>query len=208
MARRAWEDGLRGLLPRAPGLRCGECFAPGPRSRAVAGQWKAKSMSDNIAADCTRCGQPVHEHQSHIMLVPVGRGRTFFHAGVSRHAEGTWRTVTCVLRRTAASHRKAAQHTSEAPRPDAVDPACCHFMERVVRRRGGSAWPAVRALREAGAAELALVEPCSWSLRPSWQPLRSVPRATDKALIRPAGTDRGRMCVLTGSVRSSFLITS
>lgn len=38
-------------------------------------------MKDETVAVCKRCGQSVHEHQSHIMLVPVGRGRMFFHAG-------------------------------------------------------------------------------------------------------------------------------
>lgn len=30
---------------------------------------------------CKRCGRPVYERHSYVMLVPVGRGRMFFHAG-------------------------------------------------------------------------------------------------------------------------------
>ena len=31
--------------------------------------------------DCSRCGRPVHEAQSHVMIVPLGPGRVFYHAG-------------------------------------------------------------------------------------------------------------------------------
>jgi hypothetical protein len=31
--------------------------------------------------DCSRCGRPVHEGQSHVMIVPLGRARVFYHAG-------------------------------------------------------------------------------------------------------------------------------
>ena len=41
-------------------------------------------MSDNIVADCTRCGRRVYENQSHVMLVNVGGDRRFFHAGCER----------------------------------------------------------------------------------------------------------------------------
>jgi hypothetical protein len=37
-----------------------------------------------FVARCTRCGQPVREDHFHMMLVPVGRGRMFFHAGCKR----------------------------------------------------------------------------------------------------------------------------
>ena len=40
----------------------------------------AQARSDFVG-NCKRCGQPVGEHHSHVMLVPVGRGRMFFHAG-------------------------------------------------------------------------------------------------------------------------------
>ena len=31
--------------------------------------------------DCSRCGRSVHEGQSHVMIVPLERGRVFYHAG-------------------------------------------------------------------------------------------------------------------------------
>ena len=36
---------------------------------------------NEFLATCAACGQPVREDHSHVMLVPVGRGRMFFHAG-------------------------------------------------------------------------------------------------------------------------------
>ena len=42
---------------------------------------KAGCMSDGSLADCDRCGRPVREHDSHVMVVPVGRKRMYFHAG-------------------------------------------------------------------------------------------------------------------------------
>ena len=72
------------------------------------------------------------------------------------------------------------KHTADAPRADAVDPTCGHFVERVVRGRDGFARPAVGALGEASAAELAHVDPRSRSLRPGSQPLRRMPRAADR----------------------------
>jgi hypothetical protein len=39
------------------------------------------STEREFLARCTECGQPVHEDHSHVMVVPVGRGRMFFHAG-------------------------------------------------------------------------------------------------------------------------------
>jgi hypothetical protein len=53
-------------------------------------------------------------------------------------------------------------------------------VERVVRRRLRAAGPAVGAVGEPCSAKLALVEPCSRSLCPPSQPLRRMPRATDK----------------------------
>lgn len=38
-------------------------------------------MSSEILANCRRCGQPVRESHSHVMIVPVGRARMFFHGG-------------------------------------------------------------------------------------------------------------------------------
>jgi hypothetical protein len=38
-------------------------------------------METDFLAVCRRCGQPVREDHSHVMVVPVGRGRMFFHAG-------------------------------------------------------------------------------------------------------------------------------
>ena len=43
-----------------------------------------QSAESEFLARCTRCGQPVREDHSHVMLVPVGRGRMFFHAGCWR----------------------------------------------------------------------------------------------------------------------------
>jgi hypothetical protein len=37
--------------------------------------------SNQFVARCERCGQAVREDHSHVMVVPVGRGRMFFHAG-------------------------------------------------------------------------------------------------------------------------------
>ena len=31
--------------------------------------------------ECSRCGRPVHEEQSYVMVAPLGRGRVFYHAG-------------------------------------------------------------------------------------------------------------------------------
>jgi hypothetical protein len=41
-------------------------------------------MSKEFLARCARCGQPVREDHAHVMVVPVGRGRMFFHAGCWR----------------------------------------------------------------------------------------------------------------------------
>ena len=38
--------------------------------------------------DCSRCSRPVHEGQSHVMIVPLGRGRVFYHAGCEPSAIG------------------------------------------------------------------------------------------------------------------------
>ena len=40
--------------------------------------------NSEFLATCKACGQPVREDHSHVMLVPVGRGRMFFHAGCWR----------------------------------------------------------------------------------------------------------------------------
>ena len=68
----------QGLGGRAPGNHF-----PGPLGlvRAVPGLSKGRSMSDNIVGDCTRCGQCVYEHQSHVMLANAEGERWFFHAG-------------------------------------------------------------------------------------------------------------------------------
>ncbi len=42
---------------------------------------ETSGMYNAIVADCKRCGQPVHEYQSHVMVVPVGHKRLYFHAG-------------------------------------------------------------------------------------------------------------------------------
>jgi hypothetical protein len=42
---------------------------------------ETSGMYNAIVADCKRCGQPVHEYQSHVMVVNVDGERTFFHAG-------------------------------------------------------------------------------------------------------------------------------
>jgi hypothetical protein len=38
-------------------------------------------MSDASLADCKRCGRAVHEDHSHVMVVPMGHKRIYFHAG-------------------------------------------------------------------------------------------------------------------------------
>ena len=43
-----------------------------------------QSAESEFVARCTSCGQPVREDHSHVMVVPVGRGRMFFHAGCWR----------------------------------------------------------------------------------------------------------------------------
>ena len=42
---------------------------------------KLDGMSDVSLAACKRCGRAVREHHSHVMVVPVGRKRMYFHAG-------------------------------------------------------------------------------------------------------------------------------
>jgi hypothetical protein len=37
-------------------------------------------MSDDYIDDCGRCGRPIKDHHSHVMVVPIGRGRRFYHA--------------------------------------------------------------------------------------------------------------------------------
>ena len=39
-----------------------------------------RDRREHVLADCTRCGRPVQENHSHVMIVPVGRGRMFYHA--------------------------------------------------------------------------------------------------------------------------------
>lgn len=43
-----------------------------------------QNAQSEFLARCRRCGQPVREDHSHVMIVPVGRGRMFFHAGCWR----------------------------------------------------------------------------------------------------------------------------
>lgn len=38
-------------------------------------------MGDEFLGICKRCDQPVYEHHAHVMVVPMGRGRRFFHIG-------------------------------------------------------------------------------------------------------------------------------
>ena len=38
-------------------------------------------MSVETLADCKRCGRAVREDHSHVMVVPVGHKRMYFHAG-------------------------------------------------------------------------------------------------------------------------------
>jgi hypothetical protein len=38
-------------------------------------------MSTERIADCKRCGRAVREDLSHVMAVPVGHTRMYFHAG-------------------------------------------------------------------------------------------------------------------------------
>jgi hypothetical protein len=45
------------------------------------GWWMENVIHSEFVARCTMCGQPVREDHSHVMIVPVGRGRMFFHAG-------------------------------------------------------------------------------------------------------------------------------
>jgi hypothetical protein len=40
-----------------------------------------RHISSEVLANCRRCGQPVRESHSHVMIVPVGRARMFFHGG-------------------------------------------------------------------------------------------------------------------------------
>ena len=47
------------------------------RERAPTGRDKGSQFIGR----CERCGQAVREDHSHVMVVPVGRGRMFFHAG-------------------------------------------------------------------------------------------------------------------------------
>ncbi len=50
-------------------------------SRAASTVSRPVACNNAIVADCKRCGQPVHEYQSHVMVVNVDEERTFFHAG-------------------------------------------------------------------------------------------------------------------------------
>jgi hypothetical protein len=38
-------------------------------------------VRSEFLANCRRCERPVFEDHSHVMVVPVGRGRMFFHEG-------------------------------------------------------------------------------------------------------------------------------
>jgi hypothetical protein len=42
---------------------------------------ETQGVSDEPLSDCKRCGRPVRKDHSYVMVVPVGRGRMFFHAG-------------------------------------------------------------------------------------------------------------------------------
>ena len=42
---------------------------------------EARCMSGESLADCKRCGREVREDHSHVMVVPVGHKRIYFHAG-------------------------------------------------------------------------------------------------------------------------------
>jgi hypothetical protein len=51
------------------------------RVKGDSGTAEATSVSDYSLGNCKRCGRPVSEHQSHVMVVPVGHKRIYFHAG-------------------------------------------------------------------------------------------------------------------------------
>jgi hypothetical protein len=55
--------------------------APLARPVGVEQSGKEDGMGRDVVGNCQRCGQVVREDHSHVMLVPVGRGRMFFHAG-------------------------------------------------------------------------------------------------------------------------------
>jgi hypothetical protein len=38
-------------------------------------------MRDDSIAECKRCGREVRESHSHVMVVPVGHKRMYFHGG-------------------------------------------------------------------------------------------------------------------------------
>ena len=51
------------------------------RRHEEVGRVGGNAMSREFLGNCKRCGQPVREDHSYVMVVPVGRGRMFFHAG-------------------------------------------------------------------------------------------------------------------------------
>jgi hypothetical protein len=50
-------------------------------STSPLGHAENTGMSDGFVGTCQRCGTSVHEEQSHVIVVNVGGGRTFYHAG-------------------------------------------------------------------------------------------------------------------------------
>ncbi len=101
----------------------------GPTLKPWQGKVDVYDMSDEgpHVGDCARCGRLVLEHQSHLMIVPSGRGRVFYHAGCEplRTAEelargeleadrvnwrkDAWKANRAAARQTLAEHDEPAQ---------------------------------------------------------------------------------------------------
>lgn len=83
------EEGFPGARPLWPSTSIArEGAHPTPTSassnRAIKGSLglvEARRMSTEPIADCKRCGRAVREDHSHVMVVPVGHTRMYFHAG-------------------------------------------------------------------------------------------------------------------------------
>ena len=72
-------DALKEELETGPRLR----NSTPPGAQALVKEVDVYDMSDEDprVGDCARCGRPIFERQSHLMIVPSGRPKVFYHAG-------------------------------------------------------------------------------------------------------------------------------
>ena len=61
-------------------------------------------MSEDSLADCKRCGRPMREDHSQVMVVPVGHKRMYFHAACQARSRSKPDLADAKIRTADGSH--------------------------------------------------------------------------------------------------------